>query len=79
VQSGYVRGQPAAQQAGQLAVDPVQQAGAQEQILDAGRLAIQNLGQQVLRDRAVAAGELGDEPLRVEVAGQGDHREPQGR
>ena len=53
--------------------------GAQEQILDVGRLAVQHLGEQVLGDRAVAAGELRDEPLRVGVTGQGDRREPQAR
>ena len=53
--------------------------GAQQQILDVGRLAVQHLGEQVLRDRALAAGELGDEPLRVGVTGQGDRREPQAR
>ena len=43
------------------------------------RLAFQHLGDQVLGDRAVAAGELRDEPLRVGVTGQGDRREPQAR
>ena len=53
--------------------------GAQQQILDVGRLALQHLGDQVLGDRAVAAGELRDETLRVGVTGQGDRREPQAR
>ena len=56
-----------------------EQRGAQQQILDVGRLAVEHLGEQVLGDRAVAAGELRDEPLRVGVAGQGDRREPQAR
>ena len=44
-----------------------------------GRLAHQHLRDQVLRDRTVAAGELRDEPFRVGVTGQRDHREPQAR
>ena len=42
-------------------------------------LAVQHFGEQVLRDRAVSAGEVGDETLRVGVTGQGQHREPQAR
>jgi hypothetical protein len=73
------RARPAGQQVGQLAVDPFEQRGAQEQILDVGRLAFEHLGEQVLGDRALAAGELGDEPLRIGMIGQGDRREPQSR
>ncbi len=73
------RARAAGQQVCQLAVDPVEHAGAQQQILDVGRLAFEHLGEQVLGDRAVAAGELRDELVRVGVTGQGDHREPQAR
>ena len=73
------RARAAGQQVCQLAVDPVEQGGTQEQILDVGRLAFQHLGDQILGDRAVAAGELRDEPLRVGVTGQGERREPQTR
>ncbi len=73
------RARSAGQQVGQLAVDPIEQGGAQQQILDVGRLAVQHLGEQVLGDHAVAAGELRDEPLRVGVISQGDRREPQAR
>ena len=69
----------AGQHVRELAVDPIEQGGAQQQILDVGRLALQHLRDQVLRDHAVAAGELGDEPLRVGVAGQRERREPQAR
>ena len=79
VQQDPFRARAAGQQVGQLAVDPVEQGGAQQQILDVGGLAVQHLGEQVLGDRAVAAGELRDEPLRVGVTGQGDRREPQAR
>ena len=79
VEQDPFRARPTGQQIGQFAVDPVEQRGTQEKILDVGRLAVQHLGEQVLRDRAVAAGELRDEPLRVGVTGQGDHREPQSR
>ena len=73
------RARAAGQQIGQLAVDPIEQGGTQEQILDVGWLAFEHLGDQVLGDRAVAAGELRDEPLRVGVTGQGERREPQAR
>ena len=43
------------------------------------RLAVQHLGEQVLGDHSVAAGELRDETLGVGVTGQGDRREPQAR
>ena len=79
LQQDPFRARAAGQQIGQLPVDPVEQGGAQQQILDVGGLALQHLGDQVLGDRAVAAGELGDEPLRVGVTGQGDCREPQAR
>jgi hypothetical protein len=55
VQQDPFRARPTGQQIGQLAVDLVEQRGTQEQILDAGRLAVQHLGKQVLGDRAVAA------------------------
>ena len=79
VQQDPFRARAAGQQIGQLAVDPIEQGGPQEQILDVGWLAVQHLGDQVLRDRAVAAGELRDEPLRVGVISQGERREPQAR
>ena len=78
-QQDPLRATAAGQQVRQLAVDPVEQRGAQQQILDVGRLAHQHLRDQVLRDRAVAAGELRDEPLRVGVTGQRERREPQAR
>jgi hypothetical protein len=64
------RARAAGQQIGQLAVDAIEQGGTQEQILDVGGPAFQHLGDQVLGDRAVAAGELRDEPLRVGVISQ---------
>ncbi len=78
-QQDPLRARAAGQHVGQLAVDPVEQGGAQQQILDVGWLALQHLRDQVLRDRAVAAGELRDEPLGVGVTSQGDRREPQAR
>ena len=79
VQQDLFRARAAGQQVGQLAVDGVEQGGAQQQILDVGRLAVEHFGEQVLGDHAVAAGELGDEPLRVGVPDQGEGREPQAR
>ncbi len=66
----------AGEQVGQLAVDPVEQAGAQQQPLDVGGLAVEHLGHQVLGDGAVAAGEVRDEPRRVGVAGQRECGQP---
>ena len=73
------RARAAGQQIGQFTVDPVEHGGAQQQILDVVRLALQHLGDQVLGDRPVAAGELRDETLRVGVTGQRDRRQPQAR
>ncbi len=78
-QQNAFRAGPAGQQIGQFAVYPVEQGGAQQQILDIVGLAVQHLGDQVLGDRAVAAGELSDETLRVGVISQGERREPQTR
>ena len=71
------RARVAGQQVGQLAVDPVEQRGAQEQILDFAGLAVQHLGQQVLRDRPVGSGELRDELLRGRVIREGQRGQPQ--
>jgi len=71
VQQDPFRPRTAGQQIGQLAVDPVQQAGAQQQIPDVAGLAVQHLVEQVLRHSAVRAGEVRDEPVRVGVPGQG--------
>ena len=71
VQQDPFRARGSGQQVGELAVDPVQHGGAQQQALDLRRLPLQHLGHQVLGDRAVAAGELGDEPFGVGVPGEG--------
>ena len=62
---------------GERAVDPLQHGGAQEQVAHVRRLALEHLRQQVSGDGALAAGELGDEPLGIGVAGQRDRRQPQ--
>src|SRR6202042_860089 len=67
----------ACQQIAQLAVDAVEQGGAQQQLLDVGRLALQHLGERVLRYGPAAAGELRDESLWVLAVSQRDRREPQ--
>ena len=69
----------AGQEVGQLPVDPVEQRGAQEQILDLAGLAFQHLGEQVLGDRSAGTGKLRDEPFGVRVPGQGQRREAQAR
>jgi hypothetical protein len=79
VQQHPFRPRASGQQISQLAVDPVEQAGAQQQVLDTVRLAVQHLAEQVLRDRAVAAGELRGETLQVRVTGQRQRRQPQPR
>jgi hypothetical protein len=77
LQQDPFRAGAASQQIRELTVDPIEHTGAQQQLLDIIGLAFQHLGEQVLGDRAVAPGELGDKALRVGVAGQGDRREPQ--
>jgi len=67
----------AGQQVSELTVDAIEQTGAQQQLLDVGRLAVQHFCDQVLRDRAVASGKLRNKTLGVGVAGKGDRREPQ--
>lgn len=65
------------EQVGQLAVDPVQQGSTQQQSLYLWWLPVQHFGHQVLGDSAIAAGELGDEPFRVRVPGQGQDGQSQ--
>ena len=65
------------QRVGQLAADPLHQTGPQQQPPHLFALPLQHLGQQVLRHRPLAAGELGREPLRVRVPGQRQRRQPQ--
>ena len=67
------------QQVGQFAVHPVQYRGPQQQ--PPGRLGLpfQHLGQQVLRDRTLAAGELGREAVRLRMPGQRQRGQPQPR
>ena len=79
LQQDPLRARAAGQQVGQLTVDAIEQGGAQEQLLDVVGLAVQHLGEQVLGDGAVAAGELGHEPLGVGVTGQRERRQPQAR
>ena len=79
LQQDPIRARAAGQQIGQLAVDPIEQGGTQQQLLDVVRLALQHLGEQVLGDRAVAAGELRHEALGVGVTSQGERRQPQAR
>jgi hypothetical protein len=71
VQQDPFRPRASGKQVGELAVDPVQHRGAQQQALGLRWLPLQHLGHQVLGDRAVAAGELGDEPFGVGVPGEG--------
>ena len=67
------------QQVGQFAVHPVQHRGPQQQPPDRLGLPLQHLGQQVLRDRALAAGELGRETVRLRMPGQRQRGQPQPR
>ena len=67
------------EQVGQFAVHPVQYRGPQQQPPDLLRLPVEHLGQQVLRHRPLAAGELGREPVRVRMPGQRQRRQPQPR
>ena len=67
------------QQPGQLPVDPLQDRGPQQQPPHRLGLPVQHLGQQVLRHRPLAAGELRREPRRIRMRGQRQRRQPQPR
>ncbi len=64
---------------GERAADPPQDRGAEQEPLDPFGLALEDLGEQVVRHRTLAAGELGDEPLGVRVTGERHRGEPQAR
>ena len=59
--------------------DALQKRGPQEQVAHLRRLTLEDLGEQVTRNGALAAGELRHEPLWVGVCGQRDRRQPQAR
>ncbi len=65
------------QQAGQLAVDPLQDGGTQQQPPHWFSLPVQYLGQQVFGHRPLGPGELGRQPPRVGVPGQRQRGQPQ--
>jgi hypothetical protein len=67
----------AGQRVGELAADPLHQAGPQQQPPHLLALPVQHLGQQVLGHRTLAAGELRREPLRIGVPGQRQRGQPQ--
>ena len=64
-------------QVGERAVDALEDAGAQQQRAHLGRLAGEHLVEQVVGDRALAAGELGDEARGRVVARERQRRQPQ--
>jgi hypothetical protein len=70
---------PAREEVGQLPGDPVEDGGPEQQVTHLGRLAMQHLAQQVVRDRALTAGELGHEPGRGVVLGQRHRGQSQAR
>ena len=70
---------PSGQQVGQLAVDPGQDGGPEQQLPRLFRLPLEDLGHQVLGDRALAAAELGREAFRIGVPGQRQRGQPQSR
>ncbi len=61
----------------QLAVEPVQDRGAQQHRPDRRRLARQHLAGQVVGDAALVAGEFGDEAAGVGVIAERQRRQPQ--
>ena len=65
------------EQVGELAVHAVENGGAQEQLTHLVGLALEHLSEQVIGDGALAARELGDEPLRIWVVRQRERRQPQ--
>ncbi len=67
------------QQIGELAIDLFQDRGSQQQPPHLLALPLQDLGQQVVRYRPLAARKLSREPDRVRVPGQRQRRQPQPR
>ena len=67
----------AGEDVGELAVHPLEDRGAQQQPSHVAGLALEHLGEQVVGDGALAAGELLDEPLWLRVAGERKRRQPQ--
>ncbi len=76
-QEGVVAGQPgecpggvvaAGQGVGEVGVDPVGDADAQQQVLGVRRLRVEHLSEQVVGDRGAVGRELADEGLRVGAA-----------
>ena len=55
----------AGQRVGERTADTFQDARSQQEPPDLGRLALEDLGDEVVGDGALAAGELADESLRV--------------
>ena len=64
---------------GQRPVHAVKDGSPQQQPLHLVGLPFEHFGKQVVRDRAIAAGESGDESIRVRVAGERKSGEPQPR
>jgi hypothetical protein len=69
----------AGEDVGERAADPIEHRRAQQQLADLRRLTVEHLGHEVVGDGALAARELGDEPLRLGVIGQRHRRQPQAR
>ena len=67
------------QAVGERAADPIQDRGPEQELPDPFGLSDEDLGEQVVRDRPLAAGELGDETSGVRVTGQRHRRQPQAR
>ncbi len=61
----------------ELAADPVDDRRAQEEGAQLRRLAVEHLGEQIVADDAIVAGELGDEALGVVAALQAQRGQPQ--
>ena len=70
---------PARERVRELAADAVDDARPQQELTDLGGLQREHLLGQVVADRAVVAGELGQEPLRVGRAERRHRRQPQAR
>ena len=72
-----LRARAAGQRVGERTADPLQHGGAEKQVADLRRLALENFREQITGDRALAAGELGHEAFGVGMLGERDRRQPQ--
>ena len=77
LEQGPLRPGGSSEDVGEGAVHPLQDRGPQQEPSRVLGLALEHLSKQVVGDRALAARELGDEPLGIRVADERERRQPE--